>query len=338
MAFSRFSRNSHGASLGDYSSLISPNRPTPRSVPESDQPQGSTLPYDDPTQRNQSGSLPPPTPPEKDTITYNHAEFGSPTHPIPPHSFSESFPPIPQYPRHSRSRGGGGSGEYSQFSSPGLTDNFGDRAWRGRGDGGLGSPGMGAVPLGSPYGYSGAQRTRTPSPSDSLGDRDVNRLERIETPSARSLKLKKTFTKIPKLIKVSEWGVHPVLPATMVFLFLCGFAAAVGHHLFYASLHHKEVGDQYNQLMKVRYGNALAYLTKACLVGSVGVAYKQRIWFTMREKALTLRGIDVLWGALEDPSQFVLGGLDPWKNAKVSMIMALCSWYVPELRAGWEEG
>jgi hypothetical protein len=170
---------------------------------------------------------------------------------------------------------------------------------------------------------------RTPSPSDSLGDdRDPNRLERIETP--RSLKLRKDFTNtfkaIPKLAKVSAWGVHPALPATMVFLFLCGIAAAIGHHLFYQSLHGTSVGDQRDQLMKIRYGNALAYLTKACLVGSVGVAYKQRVWLTMRAKPLTVRGIDAIWGSLEDPSQFVMGGTDAWRHAKVAMIMAVCSW------------
>ena len=66
---------------------------------------------------------------------------------------------------------------------------------------------------------------------------------------------------------------------------------AVIHHGFYLSLDGKEAT---NQLWMGRIGTGMAFFTKACLVGTVVLAYKQRIWFTMRRKGMTVGAIDGL--------------------------------------------
>lgn len=58
----------------------------------------------------------------------------------------------------------------------------------------------------------------------------------------------------------------------MVGLWLCGFAFAVGHHIFYTSLDGKLAEDQD---MVIRYGTAFAFLTKASIVASAGIAIQQ---------------------------------------------------------------
>lgn len=69
------------------------------------------------------------------------------------------------------------------------------------------------------------------------------------------------------------WGtkIHWFLPSSMVTLLFLGVLGAVAHHLFYQSLDGKEAKGQ---LMMVRIGTALAFFTKAMLVGSVVVAYR----------------------------------------------------------------
>lgn len=69
------------------------------------------------------------------------------------------------------------------------------------------------------------------------------------------------------------WGtkVHWFLPSLMFGLLLLGFLGAVAHHLFYDSLDGREAK---NQLAMIRIGTALAFFTKATLVGSVVIAYR----------------------------------------------------------------
>jgi hypothetical protein len=77
----------------------------------------------------------------------------------------------------------------------------------------------------------------------------------------------------------------------------------------------------------VRYGTALAFFTKSTLVGSVVLSYRQRIWQTFRSKAMTIKAIDSLFTATEDPTKFA--SLEMLKNAKVATFMALACWMIP---------
>jgi hypothetical protein len=123
--------------------------------------------------------------------------------------------------------------------------------------------------------------------------------------------------------EIATWKIHWQTPAIIIVLWVAGVMAVLGHHFFYASLdgHPAE-----NQLVKIRYGTALGYFVKSCLVGSVILSYRQRIWHTFRQKAMTLSAIDGLFSVTEDPTQFI--NWEMLRNSKLATLMALCSWYV----------
>jgi hypothetical protein len=122
--------------------------------------------------------------------------------------------------------------------------------------------------------------------------------------------------------EIAQWHVHWTTPALIGSLFLAGVAAAVGHHFFYAHLNGQPAHDQ---LKKIRYGTAMAFFVKSTLVGTSIMCNRQRIWRTFRRKAMTIEGIDGLFSAPEDPTQFFING-EMWKNGKLATFMALCCW------------
>jgi hypothetical protein len=107
----------------------------------------------------------------------------------------------------------------------------------------------------------------------------------------------------------------------MYAFFFFGILGAIGHHIFYHALAGREASDQ---LQMLRYGTVLAYFTKACLAGSIIIAFRQRLWLTMRRKTLYVSTIDGLFEAVEDLSE--LFNLEIWTRAKVAGLMALFVW------------
>ncbi|KAF2655569.1 hypothetical protein K491DRAFT_692772 [Lophiostoma macrostomum CBS 122681] len=124
--------------------------------------------------------------------------------------------------------------------------------------------------------------------------------------------------------EIATWKIHWQTPAIIIVLWVGGVMGVLGHHFFYLSLdgHPAE-----NQLVKIRYGTALGYFVKSCLVGSVILSYRQRIWHTFRQKAMTLSAIDGLFSVTEDPTQFI--NWEMLRNSKLATLMALCSWLIP---------
>ncbi|KAI9856603.1 MAG: hypothetical protein M1813_008863 [Trichoglossum hirsutum] len=122
----------------------------------------------------------------------------------------------------------------------------------------------------------------------------------------------------------NPWGIRWWTPFSMIGLFVLGVVSAISHHAFYSSLHGREAE---NQLEKIRYGTAMAVFTKATLVGSVVVGYRQRIWYTLRRKTLSLGGIDSLFAVADDPTMFL--EKDMIINAKVVTTMAVAVWLIP---------
>ncbi|KAL1798602.1 hypothetical protein ACET3X_002639 [Alternaria dauci] len=55
---------------------------------------------------------------------------------------------------------------------------------------------------------------------------------------------------------------------------------------------------------------------------------RQRIWYTFRRKAMTINGIDGLFSATEDPTQFFLNW-EMIRNGKLATLMAACTWLLP---------
>lgn len=69
----------------------------------------------------------------------------------------------------------------------------------------------------------------------------------------------------------ATWGIYWYLPSMMIAVFFAGVLGAVGHHVFYNSLHGKQ--SKY-QLSMIRIGTAFAFFVKANLVGAVVLAYR----------------------------------------------------------------
>jgi hypothetical protein len=89
----------------------------------------------------------------------------------------------------------------------------------------------------------------------------------------------------------SGWGVHWWPSFCMVALFVSGVVGAITHHAFYQSLDGHEAKSQ---LWMGRIGTGMAFYTKASLVGSVVLSYKQRIWYSLRRRGMTVGAIDGL--------------------------------------------
>ncbi|EMR63217.1 hypothetical protein UCREL1_9843 [Eutypa lata UCREL1] len=77
----------------------------------------------------------------------------------------------------------------------------------------------------------------------------------------------------------------------------------------------------------LRYGSVFAFATKACLVSAVIVAYRQRIWTTVRSKMLSVAALDSLFAATED--FWALWNLEVYKQAKVAIALAILVWLAP---------
>ncbi|KAF2009948.1 hypothetical protein BU24DRAFT_436840 [Aaosphaeria arxii CBS 175.79] len=125
--------------------------------------------------------------------------------------------------------------------------------------------------------------------------------------------------------EIAKWHIHWVTPAVITILLLAGTSAALAHHFFYDYLHGRPAEEQ---LKMIRYGTAMAFFVKSTLVGAVIMSYRQRIWRTFRTKAMTIRGIDGLFAATEDPTQFFYN-IEMLRNGKLATLMAATSWLIP---------
>ncbi|XXG96238.1 hypothetical protein Hte_002519 [Hypoxylon texense] len=111
---------------------------------------------------------------------------------------------------------------------------------------------------------------------------------------------------------------------SMYLSFLFGICCAIGHHIFYKTLDGRPA---VNQLAMLRYGAVLAFATKAGLVTAIVIAFKQRIWTTVRSKFLSVAALDSLFAATEDLSALL--NLEIYKRAKLAMLLALFVWLTP---------
>lgn len=105
---------------------------------------------------------------------------------------------------------------------------------------------------------------------------------------------------------------------------LFGICCAIGHHIFYKTLDGRPAE---NQLAMLRYGAVLAFATKAGLVAAIVLAFKQRIWMTVRSKFLSVAALDSLFAATEDLSAML--NVEIYKRAKVAMLLAVFVWLTP---------
>ncbi|KAI1880512.1 hypothetical protein JX265_000752 [Neoarthrinium moseri] len=125
---------------------------------------------------------------------------------------------------------------------------------------------------------------------------------------------------LPRLKKWWQWR-----PAWVMYIFLLfGFCCALGHHLFYASLHGR-IAD--NQLAMLRYGTILSFAAKAGFVAAVVTAFRQRLWVTVRNKLLSVGALDSLFAATDDLS--ALWNIEVYQKARLAMLLAALVWLTP---------
>jgi hypothetical protein len=113
----------------------------------------------------------------------------------------------------------------------------------------------------------------------------------------------------------------------MVFSMFMGVAFALCQHFLYRWLHHKEIIDENKKFRWVLYGRALAYCAKVAFGGCIILVYRQRIWRTFRDRALSVLSIDQFFGATEDPTIF--GNWEAVSSAPVVVGIALVIWLIP---------
>ncbi|KUJ15822.1 uncharacterized protein LY89DRAFT_734971 [Mollisia scopiformis] len=122
----------------------------------------------------------------------------------------------------------------------------------------------------------------------------------------------------------TQWGIHWYSPTCMVVLTLVGIGVMVGHHLYNAKLHGYLVHDpQWLQ----RWGLALSTFGKMCLAGAVEIAYKQRVWVTVKKRPFRLSTIDGIFMACTDPSGFL--NFDLITKATILTLLASLVWALP---------
>lgn len=113
---------------------------------------------------------------------------------------------------------------------------------------------------------------------------------------------------------------------------LAGSILAVGHHVYYASLHlttsDGTVGVGGHAISRQTFTNFIAtlfiFVVKLCLSQSVSKAFYQRLWYTVRRRAIKLNGLDALFSVLGDPTAFL--NLEMVWRAKLAAALAFIAW------------
>ncbi|KAH6721522.1 hypothetical protein BKA61DRAFT_159962 [Leptodontidium sp. MPI-SDFR-AT-0119] len=125
-------------------------------------------------------------------------------------------------------------------------------------------------------------------------------------------------------IMTTQWGVHWYSPTCMPSLLVLGLFTMLGHHLFNDRLHGREVHDpQWPQ----RWGLALSTFGKVCLAGAVEIAYKQRLWITVKKRSFKIKTLNGIFSACYDPLEFL--NVELVCNATIMTLLAGLIWVLP---------
>lgn len=153
------------------------------------------------------------------------------------------------------------------------------------------------------------------------------------------------MAELPKLLQSIDPGVIPsgneyrrngpcskLLYSTpfklMIALLLLGAFTAFAHHSLYTHLDGRPPQNfAISQIWVVRIGNALAFLFKTTLIASISIAYFQRSWFSIQQKAITLNGLDAIFGILANPMKFFVK--EVVLTAPTLYFLALITWLIP---------
>lgn len=115
-------------------------------------------------------------------------------------------------------------------------------------------------------------------------------------------------------------------PLLAVALFIGSILTAVGHHLYYASMNGTPVDSEDQQIWVIRIGTGLAFLTRSGLSATLAIVAVQQTWVTLRKRAMTIEGIDCMFGVMSNPWLFL--NKDLLLHAKRLCVLAAISWLV----------
>jgi hypothetical protein len=118
--------------------------------------------------------------------------------------------------------------------------------------------------------------------------------------------------------------VHWLKPTLMVGWLLLGAAVALGHHFFYSWLDGRLVQSKDEQEWYGRIGTSLAFLTKTLLTAASTIAYAQLLWRTLRSRAVSIRGVDALFGVTSNA--WNLASLELWRRGPLPAAVAAILW------------
>jgi hypothetical protein len=121
---------------------------------------------------------------------------------------------------------------------------------------------------------------------------------------------------------------HWKTPTVILLAYLAALALAIGHYVFYNSLHGRDV-DNYmlDQEMTVAIGTVFAFLVRTTLVISVGTVYWQMFWLRLARQSFAISEVDSLAGALT--SIFDLVHVRALRSSPDLGMIALLAWLLP---------
>jgi hypothetical protein len=121
---------------------------------------------------------------------------------------------------------------------------------------------------------------------------------------------------------------HWKTPTVILLAYIAALALAVGHHVFYSSLHRRDV-DNYilDQEATIAIGTAFAFLVRTTLVIAVGTVYWQMFWSRLARQSFAISEVDSLAGALT--SMFDLVDVRALRNSPDLGMIALLAWLLP---------
>ena len=124
-------------------------------------------------------------------------------------------------------------------------------------------------------------------------------------------------------------------PATIIASLFMGVMLAIGHHLFYNSLHGRQArtdgykilgSDISPQQMAVAGGTALAFLVKSALVTALSTAYLQLLWRALLRKAngSKLGDLDAAFSGLNNIVS--ISKIWVWRRLPLLFSLAVVAW------------
>ena len=125
------------------------------------------------------------------------------------------------------------------------------------------------------------------------------------------------------------WGVSWRQPIMMIIFALLGITTATSHHFYYHELNDTVAGNTSRQQWVIWIGTGFNSFTLFLLNSAITIALTQSIWFTVKRHALTVGGLDNLFGLFTDMTGFFKWDL--LKKAKLAIFIAFVFWYVYKL-------